>query len=561
MSRKSRKRRDKVRSHSIAAPRAWFVWISTPTSVRDGMFSATAALETLAAVAGYWAYTIYFETTTSLWISICVAPLLLMRSTQSLSLAGRWFGAYVQTRDDPANLKRVVRSVDLWFGIAVATFVSGLLVYTVSRRLPTDHSVWFQVGYGFVVGFSSQLSNFLTAVATAVAIRRAGPTLAALLAATAASFLSILIGPILAIASGAHTSVALGVALGNISEILIFFGFLWWSRRLLRQQIARAGVTSDAAIDLQTALARPGAHGWVVLLVAPGMACGIVLRSILIRLAATIRHIRPGFWEIPANFKQSLFVIDFRHRAELVPGFDDRNPSSRYTSSGLFLRFQHSPNTGWKFSDFVFFLFFFAPAYAYRLSIKSTCWLYLPLVYIASWRELTIAPDHFLDRLMRSPWEYARRALAVAILGGFLASTLSYNFIKEAHHVSKFVISPIEYFFVLDFQVWKKPWQFFSLLSAGITMYLYFEAFEGWIDTKYIRDAAARTAIHRRIEISKILMRLRNVSTVILITLLAVHALLLFSPISHWLPKYILQELTLIYGNYLPQIPLHETGQ
>ena len=61
----------------------------------------------------------------------------------------------------------------------------------------------------------------------------------------------------------------------------------------------------------------------------------------------------------------------------------------------------------------------FVPAYLYRLSIKSTCWLYLPLVYIASERDLALTPAHFVDRLIRGGWEWWRRILAILTLIAF----------------------------------------------------------------------------------------------------------------------------------------------
>jgi hypothetical protein len=55
-------------------------------SVTDGIPSVLAALEVVVAVGAYWAIAIYFETTTHLWVSICVAPLLLLRSDQSIAI-------------------------------------------------------------------------------------------------------------------------------------------------------------------------------------------------------------------------------------------------------------------------------------------------------------------------------------------------------------------------------------------------------------------------------------------------------------------------------------------
>jgi hypothetical protein len=72
-----------------------FVPWSTEESVRRGIPSALAFLEVLIAVATYWTVAIYFKTSTHLWLSICIAPLLLLRSEQSIALGVKWFSAYI----------------------------------------------------------------------------------------------------------------------------------------------------------------------------------------------------------------------------------------------------------------------------------------------------------------------------------------------------------------------------------------------------------------------------------------------------------------------------------
>jgi hypothetical protein len=82
-------------------PTKRFVWWSTDKSVADSVPSA--ALETVVAVGAYWAIAIYFETTTHLWVSICVAPLLLLRSDQSIAVGARWFIISDERRNSTTN--------------------------------------------------------------------------------------------------------------------------------------------------------------------------------------------------------------------------------------------------------------------------------------------------------------------------------------------------------------------------------------------------------------------------------------------------------------------------
>jgi len=62
--------------------------------------------EVVVAVGAYWAFAIYFETTTHLWVSICVAPLLLLRSGQSIAPGAKWFDSYAPKTKNPTHPTR-----------------------------------------------------------------------------------------------------------------------------------------------------------------------------------------------------------------------------------------------------------------------------------------------------------------------------------------------------------------------------------------------------------------------------------------------------------------------
>src|SRR5262249_8275839 len=89
-------------------------------SVAEGIPSTLAAPEVVVAVAAYWAIAIYFETTTRLWVSICVAPLLLLRCEQSVALGAWWVDLMMRVRnvlstasDYPAPARIRLGSTDL----------------------------------------------------------------------------------------------------------------------------------------------------------------------------------------------------------------------------------------------------------------------------------------------------------------------------------------------------------------------------------------------------------------------------------------------------------------
>src|SRR5580704_14797327 len=84
----------------------WCVLISSPGSIRLGIPSVLGALEAVVAVAAWWTYGLYFNTFTHIWVSICIAPLLLLRSNQSTALGVRWFDRYIQRTSVENELRR-----------------------------------------------------------------------------------------------------------------------------------------------------------------------------------------------------------------------------------------------------------------------------------------------------------------------------------------------------------------------------------------------------------------------------------------------------------------------
>jgi hypothetical protein len=83
---------DGVETEGIERP-SWRFW-STAESVRDGVPSVMAISETVAAVAFYWWVALHVGLLLPLLIGIIVAPMVLLRSEQSVELGLRWFLAF-----------------------------------------------------------------------------------------------------------------------------------------------------------------------------------------------------------------------------------------------------------------------------------------------------------------------------------------------------------------------------------------------------------------------------------------------------------------------------------
>ncbi len=313
-------------------PAGRFVWWSTNKSVADGVPSVLAALEVVFAVAAYWAIAIYFETTTHLWVSICVAPLLLLRSEQSIAVGVRWYEFYLQRADELGKLdvRSLLQSVEVWGSIATGLIASTLVSYLLAYELLVGHEGWPLYWRTAMVGY----------IALVVAGAGAGAVIPSL-----------------------------------TTELVV--------------KLDRSALILFVALT-------------TILLAFPlAFVLGIWLRTVVIRFVATLRFLPSGFWEIPINFRRILFVVDMHHPAELLPGYSGDVPN---TGTAILRDFETAELPSKLFS-MAAYLVFLIPAYLYRLSIKSTCWLYLPLVYIASERDFAWTSEHLVDRLVRGGWE------------------------------------------------------------------------------------------------------------------------------------------------------------
>jgi hypothetical protein len=474
-------------------PTKRFVWWSTDKSVSDGVPSVLACLEVVVAVGAYWAIAIYFEITTHLWVSICVAPLLLLRSEQSIALEAQWFDSYVKrSREiDRLDMRTLLRSVEFWSSIAAGLIALASVSYVLAREWLAGHESWSLYWRSAVVG--------CVALAIVIAI------------ATAAA------GAALKTAIAARAALKTVVGLPN--------------RGMLAKGVAAA----------------------LVLVEILSVLLGLWLRTVAIRFAATALF--PAFWDIPTNFRRALFVVDLYHPAELVPGYSGSFPNT----SAEVLRRLGNNNSRFRWLGPLIYVAWLVPGSLYRLSIKSTCWLYLPLIYIASERDLAVAPAHFVDRLIRGGWEGWRRMLAgltvIAFVVTMLASSSDHKLAGFFTHrtISLKIISPLEFMFQFDFST--KWWQYCSLASALITGWVFFQAKDIRVDNAHLREAQTRAVLTRQVYRVKRMMRVRNALSTALIAIIGVHALLAYSSAALYLPAYVLRGLGWFYGPDMPPIP------
>ena len=119
--------------------------------------------------------------------------------------------------------------------------------------------------------------------------------------------------------------------------------------------------------------------GW-----APGILLGFWLRSMTIKIGSTIRHLAEGWGRLSENWRTLVWAHDFWRPPELLPGIE-QHPELKYLGIWSLLSLYKS-KSGMARVRFVFLgafslPIFFLPAWLYRLSLKSTCWFWWPLVF------------------------------------------------------------------------------------------------------------------------------------------------------------------------------------
>jgi hypothetical protein len=126
-----------------------------------------AIIETVLAVAAYWGIAIYWETHLHLLISICVAPLLLLRSPQSTEAGARWFYDYMKNKTE-ISLKK--NPLFFWAIVMFAATASGFNVYLLVLYLMDSYNIELEKLFKFYFFiYGAQAPTFALIVALAIA--------------------------------------------------------------------------------------------------------------------------------------------------------------------------------------------------------------------------------------------------------------------------------------------------------------------------------------------------------------------------------------------------------
>jgi len=180
--------------------------------------------------------------------------------------------------------------------------------------------------------------------------------------------------------------------------------------------------------------------------------------------------IKYGYKNILFNWKYNNFIVDLKKIPEIIPDIE------KYEGLEIF-KLSNIGDTYSKYTNGFFAkksaIFFYIPitifAFFYRLSIKSTFWFYLPLLFLVQKPNLTTSSNisKFLSELYQT-------ILAIITIIAFVITHfngIDYIFNHtETSPISSFIIA-----FYIDFSS-IEIWRIFQLIVASLTIILFLYA-------------------------------------------------------------------------------------
>jgi hypothetical protein len=426
----------------------WVSW-STRESIEQHCPSITAIVETLVAVPLYWWLAIHFETYGFLIFSAFVAPLVLLRSNESVLLGVKWATKW-ETFEQEEHWNELPRGKKA-FALAVALIA--ILGSTVAAHtFGAAYLVYQEDSTAFVQGFAIAVGTGLAAETLTVAggVATAGMGVAIIEVALVGGVIGAIAGAGAITAAGVGPSALAGVGVGAAA-------------------VAAVGVGSIAGM-------RAAAIGPAISLIISipqlfvGYGIGIFIVTLAIRIAATLRHFLSGFFSIAQNFHILAFCTSPAQLPELVPGLPE---TSELTLTGMVklidenLRSANWLRAIWIAGPIIVTILCFVPAWLYRITLKSTVWVWWPLAFIGNTPKLANTPA----------WQY--KAMVGTLIGW--AAIISASYTDAIFLLMKFIsrawreglpenpfLTSLRYFFALNWS--GQFWPIFSIVGPTLSI-------------------------------------------------------------------------------------------
>jgi hypothetical protein len=534
----------------------WVFW-STRESIDNDIPSVTAIAETIIAVPLYWWIAIYFETYLLLLISAIIAPLVLLRSDQSIALGVQWFTSWEERWNDRRSYRDFRRSerrsILAMVGVAILTASVGF--YLFAGYFSKANEWWRVLLGGLGVGvFSSMMVFGGTAAvgggAFARALAAAGGGIGAGVIAIALTLAGVVVEKTAGweTMAGALVGFSIGVTAYKVMERI--------GSPIEKVVLATVSAAAFAATIIATA---EGMVMSVSLLFGFGFVLGVWIISLIVRIGATLRHIGSGIRNLPGNFRRLILCTSPRQQPELVPGL---KPTETQFSLAALSRAFNRDRRSRDFFRIVFafsfwpmaMLLWLLPGWLYRITLKSTAWFWWPLAYLGGDLRRAKHPELLRQRIMETLWAKVSIALAAMTILGFLVSNI---LLSGAAAQDNPFLSVLGFVFLID---WRSIglWQVLAVAAALLSVAILL-----WIDTvereyRYAKERDDRSLLAKAARgfgwIERV-ARLRLLLVLGFWLLVGGHTLLYFNSLkcTFDVPPSIERQAQWLYGERMPR--------
>ncbi|MCP5141902.1 MAG: hypothetical protein H6980_06085 [Gammaproteobacteria bacterium] len=283
----------------------------------------------------WWAIPAWFDTHWHLLVSVLIAPLLLLRSPASIEAALDNFWRYWRN-----NHREIFRSPKGRLCIATSLLVAQGVAFLIATRWLSELQgltmFWWSGAYGLVA-------------------------------------INISIAALAAIVGN-------DLRVGDVIWVVVVAGAGAVVTAFSSAGAAALSGTTTAVIAIAIAVVSTKVGAVALILIGLGFIIGQLARATSIKVFATLNHPLTGARQLQDNWRRLVFAQDFHRPPEILPGINHRPGFFELDTTSLFrdLKSGDAVNrTGAALST----LMVVAPAWFYRLSLKSTFWFYWPLVF------------------------------------------------------------------------------------------------------------------------------------------------------------------------------------
>jgi hypothetical protein len=285
------------------------VLFSTPTSVDNSTLSIAAAVEVVLSVLVFVGFIVYFGVTLYLSLVIVIAPLLLLRSDESIRYGLNLFQQYITGDINKFidNPEKTFRSVAFWRSVTFSAFSGGISIFFLIKLLSYTHLFNSPIGLLIATIVSADLALAFAIASSAREVVIVAQNRAPASIVTFALVMAIGIGVV-----AATLDISKGIWAMIFAFLLALLAIMRAPKIIKQVFEIEIGQKSNKTGDFLTvarAVVAGSPRSFLVFL--PGFVFGFFVRCFLIRLLATLRFFPLGVQALPSNWWNALFCVDF----------------------------------------------------------------------------------------------------------------------------------------------------------------------------------------------------------------------------------------------------------